>query len=410
MKKFIKENSMSVESLSFSQVIKTDPDSAYRAFTNATELRGWLCNVATVVPRLGGRLYLWWESGYYTCGEYVNLEPGKEVSFTWFGKGEPSVSQVKVNFKPQGSGTLVEVNHTGLEIKSEWEATRSEISKGWKNALENLDSVTATGEDLRFVTRPMLGIILDEFNDEIAEKLGLTSSDGIRIGGTVKGMGAEAAGIQENDVITSMGSIATKNFESLNQALSQHKAGDTTQVVLYRDGKQQTLQLTLSGRPIPEIPSDAQSLAEEVTKIYKQIETKLDEFLSGVSEEEAAYKPEPSEWSIKENIAHFIQGERFFQQYMTELVNGFERFADDYGGNVDQMLEAISAAYPSVNAMAEAYKQNMRETLYFISHLPEEFLARKGEYWRLAYGLLQDPYHFDAHLEQMQSALDASRK
>ena len=401
---------MYTENLIFSQLIKTDPENAYRAFTNATELRGWLCNVATVVPRPGGRLYLWWESGYYTCGDFIITEPGKEVAFTWFGKGEPGISQVKVNFKPQEGGTIVEVNHSGLERKSEWEATLSEISKGWKNALENLASVTATGEDLRFVTRPMLGIILDEFNDEIAEKLGLPSSDGIRIGGTVKGMGAEAAGIQENDVITSMGGTSTKNFEGLNQALSQHKAGDTIEVVFYRDGKQQNLQLTLSGRPIPEIPPSAQGLAAEVTKIYKQIEIKLDEFLSGVSEEEAAFKPEPAEWSIKENIAHFIQGERFFQQYMTELVNGFERFADDYGGNVDQMLEAISAAYPSVYAMAEEYKHNMHETLYFIAHLPEEFLARKGEYWRLAYGLLQDPYHFDAHLEQMQSALDASRK
>lgn len=401
---------MSTENLIFSQLIKTDPENAYRAFTNATELRGWLCNVATVVPRAGGRIYLWWESGYYTSGEYLSTEPGKEVSFTWFGKGEPGVSQVKVNFKPQGSGTLVEVNHTGLGSKPEWAATRSEISKGWKNALENLDSVTATGEDLRFVTRPMLGIILDEFNDEIAEKLGLASSDGIRIGGTVKGMGAEAAGIRENDVITSMGSTATKNFESLNQVLSQHKAGDTIEVVFFRDGKQQNLQLTLSGRPIPEIPPTAQGLADEVSKIYNQIEARLDEFLNGVSEEEAEFKPDPAEWSIKENIAHFIQGERFFQQYMTELVNGFERFADDYGGNVDPILEAISAAYPTAIAMAEEYKHNMRETLYFIAHLPEEFLARKGEYWRLAYGLLQDPYHFDAHLEQMQAALDASRK
>lgn len=401
---------MSTENLIFSQLIKTDPENAYRAFTNATELRGWLCNVATAVPRAGGRLYLWWESGYYTSGEYLSTDPGKEVSFTWFGKGEPGVSQVKVNFKPQGSGTLVEVNHTGLGSKPEWAATRSEISKGWKNALENLDSVTATGEDLRFVTRPMLGIILDEFNDEIAEKMGLTSSDGIRIGGTVKGMGAEAAGIRENDVITSMGGIATKNYESLNQVLSQHKAGDTIEVFFYRDGKQQNLKLTLSGRPIPEIPPTPQGLADEVAKIYEQIEGNLDKFLTGVSEEEAEFKPEPAEWSIKENIAHFIQGERFFQQYMTELVNGFERFADDYGGNVDPMLEAISAAYPSANAMAEEYKQNMRETLYFIAHLPEEFIARKGEYWRLAYGLLQDPYHFDAHLEQMQAVLDASRK
>lgn len=401
---------MSSESLTFSQVIQTTPENAYRAFTNATELRGWLCNVATAVPRPGGRLYMWWESGFYTSGEYTSAEPGKEVSFTWFGKGEPAQTQVEVTFSAQDGGTLVEVNHKGLGSGEAWEKIRQEINQGWKNALENLNSVVTTGEDLRFVTRPMLGIIVDEFNDEIAEKLGLSSSDGIRIGGTVSGMGAESAGLQENDVITSMGGMPTIDFESLNQALNARKAGDTVEVIFFRDGKREKLQMTLSGRPIPEIPSTPQGLAEAVSKLYKQIESGLDDFLDGVNEEEAAFKPGPSEWSIKDNIAHFIQGERFFQQYMSELVSGFERFADDYGGNVNEILEATSAAYPTVNAMVEEYKLNMAETLYFIAHLPDEFLARKGAYWQLAYGLLQDPYHFDAHLEQMQSALEAARK
>ena len=401
---------MSSDNLSFSQVIKTDPENAYRAFTNATQLRGWLCNVASVVPRPGGRLYLWWESGYYTSGEFTTTEPGKETSFTWFGKGEPSPTKVEISFTPQDGGTLVEVNHKGLGSGEEWEKSRLEFDKGWRNALENLNSVVTSGEDLRFVTRPMLGIFTEEFNDEIAEKLGLSSSEGIRIGGTVNGMGAEAAGIQENDVITSMGGMPTINFETLNQALNARKAGDTVEVVFYRSGKQQTLQMTLSGRPIPEIPPTAGGLAKAVIKIYKQIEIGLDDFLSGVSEEEAVYKPGPSEWSIKDNIAHFIQGERFFQQYMAELVSGFERFADDYGGNVDEILEATAAAYPTVTAMADEYKLNMAETLHFVAHLPDEFLARKGEYWRLAYGLLQDPFHFDLHLEQMQAALESARK
>jgi uncharacterized protein YndB with AHSA1/START domain len=400
---------MSSDTISISQLIKTDPENAFRAFTNATELRGWLCNVATVVPRPGGRLYMWWESGFYTSGEYTSVEPGKEVSFTWFGKDEPTQTQVEVLFSPQDGGTLVEVKHKGLGSDAAWENIRAEISKGWKNALENLNSVVTTGEDLRFVTRPMLGIIVDEFNDEIAKKMGLPSSEGIRIGGTVSGMGAEASGIQENDVITSMGGMPTIDFESLNQALNARKAGDTVDVVFYRDGKQQELQMTLSGRPIPEIPATPQGLAEAVTELYKQIESGLDDFLSGVSEEEAAFKPGPSEWSIKDNIAHFIQGERFFQQYMTELVSGFERFADDYGGNTNEILEATSAAYPTVNDMAEEYKLNMAETLYIIAHLPDEFVARKGEYWRLAYGLLQDPFHFDGHLEQMKAALEAAR-
>jgi hypothetical protein len=353
---------------------------------------------------------MWWESGYYISGEFLSAEPGKEVSFTWFGKGEPAQTQVEVNFSPQNGNTLVEINHKGLGSGEAWEKSRAEISKGWKNALENLDSVVTTGEDLRFITRPMLGIIVDDFNDEMAKKLGLSSSEGIRIGGTVSGMGAEAAGIQSNDVILSMAGLPTTDFESLNEALNVHKAGDTVEVVFFRDGKQQELQMKLSGRPIPEIPATAEELADAVNKIYNEIEHGLDEFLDGVSEEEAAFKPGPSEWSIKEVIAHFIQGERFFQQYMTELVSGFERVADDYGGNVNEILEATSAAYPTTNAMVEEYKKNMAETLYFIAHLPDEFLGRKGEYWRLAYGLLQDPFHFDAHLEQMKSALEAARK
>ena len=59
--------------------------------------------------------------------------------------------------------------------------------------------------------------------------------------------------------------------------------------------------------------------------------------------------------------------------------------------------------------MVDEYKLNMQETLYIIEHMPEEFISRKGEYWRLAYRILQDPYHFDSHVEQMQAALDAAR-
>ena len=47
--------------------------------------------------------------------------------------------------------------------------------------------------------------------------------------------------------------------------------------------------------------------------------------------------------------------------------------------------------------------------LFFLANLPEEFVANKGTYWRLAYDLLQDPYHFNSQLEQMQTALEAAR-
>jgi len=401
---------MSSQTLSFKQLVSTSPENAYRAFTNATDLREWLCHVATVVPRPGGRFYLWWESGYYTVGEFTIAESGEKVSFSWLGRGEPAATQVEVTFNAQDGGTLIAVEHTGIGSGDEWSLSVAEFNNGWKNALENLASVYESGEDIRFISRPMLGIILDEFNEKIANNIGVPVSKGIRISGTVAGMGAEAAGLQENDVLVSMAGMPTIDFDSLNNALNTSRAGDTIEVIFYRQAEKQSVMMTLSGRPIPAIPPDAKGLADAVAILYKEIETNLDEFLVGVSEEEASFKPSASEWSIKGNLGHFIQGERGYLQYIGDLVSGHERFSDDFGGNIDEMIEATIASYPTVQDMVQEYKHNMAETLYFLANLPDEFVARKGTYWRLAYGLLQDPYHFNAHMEQMQAALDAARK
>lgn len=400
---------MSSDTLSFNQLIKADPEYAYRSFTNATLLRGWLCNFATAVPHAGGRLYMWWESGYYTSGEYTQVDPGKALSFTWFGKGEPAASRVEVTFSPHNGGTLIKLEHKGLGSDPEWETARKEAEKGWFNALGNLSSVVETGEDQRFVSRPMLGILLDELNEQIAEELGLDSSDGIRLGGTVPGMGAEAAGLRENDVMISMGGMQTTDYDHLNQALNAHKAGDAIEVVFFRDGKQEKVNMTLSGRPIPVIPPTAKELAQEVAKIYRGMEKELIEFLNEVSEEEASSKPGETEWSIKYVLAHFIQGERYSQRYIDELVGGFESFTDDYGGNIDEMIEATVATYPTARDLLNEFKLTMSETINYLANLPDDFVAQKGEYWRLAYGFLQDPYHFNSHLEQMKATLKAAR-
>ena len=401
---------MSSQALSFTQLIESPPESVYDAFTNATQLREWLCNVATVVPRPGGRIYLWWNSGYYSSSEFTLTEPGKEVSFTWHGRGEPAPTQVKVTFKAQDGGTLVSLDHSGMGTGDEWEQTISEMEKGWKTSLKNLASVQETGEDIRFVMRPMLGIILDEFNPEIARRLGTPTSEGIRLSGTVEGMGADSADLQADDVIVSMGGIETIDGNSLNNVLSVHRAGDEIEIVFYREGEKMSVMMELSRRPIPDIPLTTKELADAVEILYNEIKSMLDEFLVGVTEEEASFKPAPDAWSLKGNLAHFIQGERFYQQYISELVDGYERFADDYGGNCDAFINATIAAYPTIKEMVQEYKSNMAETLYFLANLPDEFVARKGTYWRLAYGLLQDPYHLTSHLEQMQATLDATRK
>jgi uncharacterized protein YndB with AHSA1/START domain len=401
---------MSKQTLSFTQLVKSPPEEVYRAFTNTTALREWLCDVATVSPHPGGRLYLWWTSGYYTSGGFTQVEEGKKIAFSWFGRGEPSPTQVQVNFTPQGEDTLVALTHSGMGTGEEWSQSTVEIEKGWENSLKNLVSVLETGEDHRFVMRPMLGILVNDFNAKIAEQLGVPVNEGIRLSGTVEGMKARDAGLQADDVIVKMAGVSIIGSESLKKALSGHRAGDEIEVVFYRGGKKKKVMMELSKRPLPEIPPSTKELADLVKARHQEIQTILDEFLEGVSEEEANYKPDPDSWSLKDSLAHLIHSERFNHSFIFELVDGHERFADEYGGNINEFNEATIATFPSVQDLVEEYKRCMQETVQILIHIPEGFMVRKGSYWRLAYNLLEDPYHFHSHLDQMKAAVEKARK
>ena len=48
-------------------------------------------------------------------------------------------------------------------------------------------------------------------------------------------------------------------------------------------------------------------------------------------------------------------------------------------------------------------------TVAMAAGLPEEFVARKRTYWRLAYNLLSTPYHYHEHCKQIQVLVAAAK-
>ena len=400
---------MSQNDLRFDQLINAPPSQVYNAFTNATALKEWLCDVATVKPQPGGRIYLAWNDGYYSSGEYTGLEEDRNVEFIWFGRGEPGGTRVNVSITETDSGSSITLQHTGFNAGPGWEKTREECNKGWKKGLENLVSVLETGEDLRFVLRPMLGIILNDFNEDIARQINVPVSKGIRIDDTVEGMGARDAGLRSDDVIVEMDGKPTEDFASLNMALNGTRAGDTIEVVFYRAAEKMNTMMELSRRPIPDIPDSTAELAKQVEQRYKDRQVKIESFFEGVTDEEASFKISPPDWSAKEVMAHLIQGERYYQFYISEVVGGQESWADDYGGNVQASIDATLTAYPTIRELIEAFRLSLIETAALLAKLPPEFAQQKASYWRIAYGVLQDPYHDNAHLLQMQESIDAAR-
>ncbi len=401
---------MATQVLKFKQRVNAPPAQVYRAFTNSTALREWLCDAAQADGRKGGRVHLWWNAGHYATGEFTSLVPDKKVVFTWRGPSDPAATNVQVSLVARDGRTLVTLTHSGVGRGRAWAATAEGFKREWPRSLENLKSVLESGRDLRFTLRPMLGIQVDTFDAETANKLGVPVKEGIRLGGVLEGMGASTAGLQADDVIVNVGGKKTHGWPALANALQAHRAGDEVKVAFYRGGDKRTVVMKLSGRPIDEPPATATELAEAVHKMHAEFDAQLAAVFEGVSEEEASHEPGPGEWSAKDVVCHLLAGERDTHTWIIDLLGGEERWSDGWAGNIRTRHVGILAAFPTVPALLEELKRNEMETAAMLAALPEEFVARKGSFWRLAYGILDSPSHNTGHLDQIRAAIASARK
>ncbi len=390
------------------QWVKAAPAQVYYAFTNATALREWLCDVATVLPRPGGRMYLWWEGDFFSSGSYVSLTPNQALTFIWAGRSNPGPTQVTVTLTEQDGGALVRLSQE-VPLGKKWEGQAEMYQGHWRGSLLNLASVLETGLDRRITQRPMLGIMVGEFNSQVAARLGVPVTQGIRLDGTMEGLGAHAAGLQQNDVIVAVdGKTITSDFASLHSAIQGKQVGDVVEVAFYRGAEQKTVAMRLGGRPIPNISFDPTVFVETLRPRYAEDLAALQACFAGVAESEASFIPAPGEWSAKQIMAHLILGERGFTAYVSDVIGGHERWADDYGGNVLAQIQALLSVYPTLPELLDQFQKAQAEALAFISLWPPEFAARKGSYWRMAYGLMLGETHTHAHLEQIRAAIAAA--
>ena len=406
---------MSTEAVRMTQTIHAPASEVYRAFTRSVAVREWMSDGAVVDARPVGRLYVWWNSGYYAAGEFTALEPERRVAFTWQGRGEPGVSQVEILLAAAGDGAEVTLTHSGFGAGDAWEKARGESQRGWTQGTTNLKAVLETGQDLRFVLRPMLGIYVDEFDAEIAARLGVPVSEGTRLGGVVEGMGAQAAGLQAGDVIVAIAGRPTDNYPSLVSALQPHRAGDRVPVEFYRGSERRTTEMTLSRRPIPDVPAAPAELAEAVRRRQAELFAELESCLAGVTDVEAAHHPAAGEWNVLEVIAHLIAGEIENQILIGDLLNDDERWSDRFENptNVAARVQAMAEATPSLAEMVAAFKRRLAETAAMLAALPPAFVAHKGTCWRLGLNMLtqlQGPAHVQEHAAQIRAAVAAARQ
>jgi uncharacterized protein YndB with AHSA1/START domain len=389
--------------------VKASTKMAYRAFTNSTSLREWLCDVATVEPHACGRMYLWWHGDFYSSGHYLELDENKLVKFRWYASIDPAPTEVTVTVTEKDGGALVRLDHK-VPDDDLWSKKVDGFRDNWVESLENLKSVLETGVDLRIANRPMLGILPGDFTEDQAKVLGVPVREGLRLDGVVDGMGAQKAGLTNNDVIVEMaGHPINSETYSLPNAIAGKKGGDKVEVVYYRGMGKKTITMELSKRPMPEVPFNAAELAKRARVIYDPGLAEVGSCFEGVSDAEAMAHPLPQEWSALEIVAHLIHGERFNLSFLTGLIDGYEPVADGFGSNVNAQVQATVKANPSVALMLDELRRAVEETLAYMSLLPDEFVANKGSFHRFGSGLLQPNFHLTAHVQQIKDTLSAAK-
>jgi uncharacterized protein YndB with AHSA1/START domain len=391
------------------QFIETTPAQVYYALTHATALHEWLCDFATVAPRPGGRMYLWWHGDFYSAGEYVALEENKSMTFKWFARFEPAATEVTIALTPKENGTLVSLRHI-VPDGDGWIVRAQGFKAEWDSTLSNLKSVLETGLDKRTFNRPMLGINVSDFNPEIAKNLHVPVNQGVRLDDVRQGMGAHFAGLCKDDVIVELdGNLITNDYGSFVAALSGKKGGDKVEVVFYRGPQKKTVTMELTRRPVPEISWNPAELAKQVRCRYNDSLGLLEACFKDIKEYEADQEPAPGEWSAKQTLAHLIHTERGWISNLDDSVGGYERLADDWGGNLLAHINATVKAYGTYRSMLEELKRLSVELIAFLNNLPDSFVERKGSYFLNAAQFLEFESHTFSHVDQIKAALAAAK-
>lgn len=126
-----------------------------------------------------------------------------------------------------------------------------------------IDDVMDMMSDLRehgYVSGASLGVSVYSMDQQTADRLGLPL--GSLVDAVTEGSCAEKAGVQETDIIIGLGDYKVENNSDLLLALRKYKAGDTTNITVYRGGKEVSLSITLDEKPHavqkPEIEAPAE--------------------------------------------------------------------------------------------------------------------------------------------------------
>ena len=115
-------------------------------------------------------------------------------------------------------------------------------------AKTDVESVISKGK----IVRPMLGVRYIPITKEFAASNNLPVTEGAYIYGSrtelgiIPGSPADKGGLENGDIITKIGDNKINGNTSLSSIITKYKVGDKVKITYLRDGKQKTIEVTLT--------------------------------------------------------------------------------------------------------------------------------------------------------------------
>jgi len=123
------------------------------------------------------------------------------------------------------------------------------IGIGFSIPANMVKATVAQLKDFGHPRRGWLGVRIQQVTPDIAESLGLKDASGAMVAGVNDGGPADKAKIRNGDIILKFNNQDVKEMRSLPRIVADSEVGKQVPVLLWRDGKEVTIQATLAEKP-----------------------------------------------------------------------------------------------------------------------------------------------------------------
>ncbi len=123
------------------------------------------------------------------------------------------------------------------------------IGIGFSIPSKMVKNIVAQLREVGHPVRGWLGVRIQQVTPDIAESVGLKEATGAMIAGVNDGGPADKAKIRNGDIVLKFNGRDVKDMPALPRLVAESEVGKQVPIVLWRDGKEVTVQATLAEKP-----------------------------------------------------------------------------------------------------------------------------------------------------------------